>query len=320
MSGRRMTRLFCSLARTLVMALALIVAAAPARAGDNASREAGKHFQRGVDLYNDGDFRGALVEFKKAYSVWPRANVLYDIGQTEYQLLDYASALKTMERYLAETGPNAAHRGEVESTVEVLRGRVGRILLTTDGGACDVLIDDQPSGTTPLDGPLLVSVGPRKVAVHCAGDRAAIKRLEVAAGETLRLELKVPPATGATLGAAVTQPAQDNKPKTPGKGFITGWIVSGVLVAATIAMGTTTLVEENHLNALRNSFPASKADIDAKASLTTGLAITSDILGAASIAAVGVSTYLTIKYERGERAKRLNVGLSARGVQVGGTF
>jgi hypothetical protein len=306
---------------TLVLALSLAVTAAPARAaGDNASRDAAKHFQRGVDLYNDGDFRGALVEFKKAYSVWPRANVLYDIGQTEYQLLDYASALKTMERYLAETGPNAAHRGEVESTVEVLRGRVGRILLTTDAGACDVLVDDQPSGTTPLDGPLLVSVGPRKIAVHCAGDRAAIKRLEVAAGETVRLELKVPPATGATFGATATTPAQDTTPKKPGKSFITGWIVSGVLVAATIAMGTTTLVEESKLNGLRNSFPASKAEIDAKASLTTGLAITSDILGAASIAAVGVSTYLTIKYERGERAKCLNVGLSGSGIHVGGTF
>src|SRR5215813_3558282 len=118
-----------------VVLLSLAVAGAPARANDSVSREAGKHFQRGVDLYNDGDFRGALVEFKKAYGTWPRANVLYDIGQTEYQLLDYAGALKTMERYLAETGPSAPHRGEVESTVEVLRGRVGRILLTTDGGA-----------------------------------------------------------------------------------------------------------------------------------------------------------------------------------------
>src|SRR5438270_13477045 len=171
--------------RTFLAALLILSMTTLARAADNPSREAAKHFQRGVDLYNDGDFRGALVEFKKAYSVWPRANVLYDIGQTEYQLLDYASALKTMERYLAETGPNAAHRGEVESTVEVLRGRVGRILLTTDAGACDVLVDDQPAGTTPLDGPILVSVGPRKVAVHCAGDRAAIKRLEVAAGETV---------------------------------------------------------------------------------------------------------------------------------------
>src|SRR5256885_16070504 len=116
----------------LVLALSLAVAGtASAAAGDN-SRDAAKHFQRGVDLYNDGDFRGALVEFKKAYGLWPRANVLYDVGQTEYQLLDYASALRTMERYLAETGSNAPHRAEVEASLEVLRGRVGRVLLTTD--------------------------------------------------------------------------------------------------------------------------------------------------------------------------------------------
>jgi len=302
-----------------MLVLALSLAATPARASDNASREAAKHFQRGVDLYNDGDFRGALVEFKKAYSVWPRANVLYDIGQTEYQLLDYASALKTMERYLAETGPNAAHRQEVESTVEVLRGRVGRIILTTDGGACDVLVDDQPAGTTPLDAPLLVSVGPRKVAVHCAGDRAAIKRLEVAAGESVRVELKVPPAPIAAVRSAMEAggAAKESAPSVPGKGWTTGWIISGVLVAATVAMGTTTLVEQSRLSSLRNSFPVEKSAIDRQANLTTGLAITSDILGAASIAAIGVATYLTIKYERG---KKLRLGMTARGVQVGGTF
>src|ERR1700761_4169950 len=152
--------------RFATMVLVLLVAwAAVARADTNQSREAGKHFQRGVDLYNDGDFRGALVEFKKAYQVWPRANVLYDIGQTEYQLLDYASALKTMERYLAETGPNAAHRSDVEATVEILRGRVGRVALAIEGGGagCDITVDDQVMAAAPLDTPLLVSVGMRKI-------------------------------------------------------------------------------------------------------------------------------------------------------------
>src|SRR3954470_1135036 len=140
----------------LVLVVLLAWTARPAYAAG--SREASAHFQRGVDLYNDGDFRGALVEFKKAYGISPRANVLYDVGQCEFQLLDYASALKTMERYLAETGANAAHRGEVENTVEILRGRVGRIALTTDAADCDVTIDEQPAGQTPLGAVVLVSV------------------------------------------------------------------------------------------------------------------------------------------------------------------
>lgn len=301
--------------RTLLVAMLLLLVPVTARA-DNASREAAKHFQRGVDLYTDGDFRGALVEFKKAYTVWPRANVLYDIGQTEYQLLDYASALRTMERYLAETGANAPHRQEVEAAVEVLRGRVGRILLTSDP-ACDVTIDDQPAGTTPIEGSILVSVGLRKVTVNCAGPRTASKRIEIAAGETQRVELHPPPAPIAAMRAAMNGPERDAKPAQPGKGYVTGWIVSGVLVAGTIAMGTATLVEQGQLTSMRNSFPADKAAMDSKAALTTGLAITSDILGAASIAAVGVSTYLTIKHER---SKHVKVGVSARGIQIAGTF
>jgi hypothetical protein len=303
---------------SIILVLSLVAGAASARANDAVSREAGKHFQRGVDLYNDGDFRGALVEFKKAYATWPRANVLYDIGQTEYQLLDYASALKTMERYLAETGPNAQHRQEVESTVEVLRGRVGRIILSTDGGACDVLVDDQPAGTTPLDGPLLVSVGPRKIAVHCAGDRAAIKRLEVAAGETTRLQLNVPAATIAAVRAAMPGAMPEKAPPLPpGHGYVTAWIVSGVLVAATVAMGSATLVEQHNLETVRASYPVEKSTLDHYQGLTTGLAITSDVLGAASLAAVGVATYLTVKHERG---KKLHIGVTARGLSVGGTF
>jgi hypothetical protein len=90
-----------------------------------------------------------------------------------------------------------------------------------------------------------------------------------------------------------------------------------VLVAGTIAMGSAALVEQNKLASMRNTFPANKSDLDRQSTLTTGLAITADVLGAASIAAVGVSTYLTIKYER---TKHVNVGMTARGVSVGGTF
>jgi hypothetical protein len=310
--------------RTLSFALLILCAPLvsvslprPARA-ENVSRDAGKHFQRGVDLYSDGDFRGALVEFKKAYSLWPRANVLYDIAQTEYQLLDYAAALRTMERYLSETGANAPHRQEVEASVEVLRQRVGRILLTTES-ACDVTVDDQPAGTSPLDAPVLVSVGSRKLTVSCSGQRTVSRRVDVVAGETARVEVYPPPPPIGAVRAGMTGTPAERRHASAQKSFVTGWIVSGVLVAATIAMGTATLVEQSQLSAMRDRYPLSKSDLDRQTAMTTGLAITSDILGATSVVAVGVSTYLTIKYER-ERGKHLRLGLSAGGVQVGGTF
>ena len=82
----------------------------------------------GSTLYNEGDFRGALAEFRKAHRLLPRASVLYNIGQTEYQVQEYAQALQTLERLPGRDRPGANHRAEVQETVEVLRTRVGWIV------------------------------------------------------------------------------------------------------------------------------------------------------------------------------------------------
>jgi hypothetical protein len=134
----------------------------------------------------------------------------------------------------------------------------------------------------------------------------------------MRVELKVPaPAIAAVRAAMPGAMPEKAPPPPPGHGYVTAWIVSGVLVASTIALGTSTLVEQHNLETVRASYPVQKGTLDHYQALTTGLAITSDILGAASLAAVGVATYLTVKHERG---KHLHVGVTARGLSVGGTF
>ncbi len=265
------------------------------------SRDASRHFQRGVELYNDGDFRGALVEFKKAYEIWPRANVLYDIGQTQYQLLDYAAALGTMSRYLAETGANAAHHTEVEGTVEILRGRVGRVVIVTDGAGCEVSVDEQPSGTAPLIQPLVVSIGLRRIAVACAGRTTASRQVEVAAGDRVEVEIKVPPPTVARVTAGVKPPPVDSRPtRSP---LLGGWAVTGLLAAGTIAVGSATLVEESRLNRLKSSYPVTRPTLDHQASLVSGLSVAADVIGAGALVAAAVSTWLTVKYKREQKPR-----------------
>ena len=198
--------------------------------------------------------------------------------------------------------PNAAHRGEVESTVEVLRGRVGRVLLTTDGGACDVTVDDQPAGTTPLDGPLLVSVGPRKIAVDCAGDRAAIKRSRSPPARRCGVELKVPPAPIARDVRRATRRRRRRTRRRRSRARASSPAGSSPACSSPRPwrVGTHDARRGEQARGDAQQLPrVERRDLDRQASLTTGLAIASDVLGAASIAAVGVSTYLTIKYERG---------------------
>jgi hypothetical protein len=91
-----------------------------------------------------------------------------------------------------------------------------------------------------------------------------------------------------------------------------------VLAAATIGVGVYTLVEQSQLGTLKRQFPVTKDSLDRQAGLTSSLSIATDALGAAALAMAGISTYLTVKYEREHKALRL--GFSGTQVTVGATF
>jgi len=161
------------------------------------TRDAAKHFQRGVTLYGEADYRGALVEFKRAYALTPNTAVLYNVGETEFQLQDYAGALTTFERYEAESGSSDPQRAEVENTIEVLRSRVGRVSVTTVPPGADVTVDDRAVGKTPLDKSVLVSVGHRKVTASFVGRTPVVRYVDVAANDNQTVTLEVPGPTAA---------------------------------------------------------------------------------------------------------------------------
>jgi tetratricopeptide (TPR) repeat protein len=293
--------------------------AARAQTAPSPAAEASRHFNRAVELYNDGDLRGALFEFKKAYGLLPRASVLYDIGQTQYQMQDYAQALQTLERYLSETGPNAVHRAEVQETVQVLHGRVGRIALTTDRNECEVMLDDQAAGTTPLAQPLLVSIGRRRVGVACAGAQRVVREVEVTAGETVPLEIKLAPvdlSAGST--AMVSSPAtRADSPKVSRRGTVVAWAITAVLAGTAAGLYAGAIFESRKLDDLRNSYPITTTAFDDKLKLTKRLALAGDIVAAATVAAAVVSTYLWY----GSRERSVQVGLTATGgLTVNGSF
>jgi hypothetical protein len=293
-----------------IAVIVLLLAAAPeVRAeADSPAADASRHFQRAVELYNDGDVRGALVEFKKAYTLLPRASVLYNIGQTEYQLQEYAPALRDLERFLAETGPAAPHRAEVQEAVQVLRGRVGRIALTTDRSECEVSVDEQPAGITPLPEPLMVSIGRRRVTVACAGGQRATRDVEVPAGETVAVELKVgspQPSPGAPMAMLPATPDRTSAPSR--RGMIAAWTVTAVLAGATVGLYAAAMVDAKKLDDLRKTYPLTTKALDDKTKSASRLALVGDILAVTTVAAAGLATYLT--FSSGEE-RAVQVSLS----------
>ncbi|HEY0479558.1 MAG TPA: hypothetical protein VGD37_18690 [Kofleriaceae bacterium] len=279
-----------------------------------AGAEAGKHFQRGVMLYNEADYHAALVEFRRAYEIAPNPAVLYNIGQTYYQLQNYAAALVALGRYLTEAGPAAAHRREVETTIDTLQTRVGKVSITANVAACDITVDDEFVGKTPLDEPVLVSIGRRKITALREGRPIETRFVDVAAGDTVKLALAINDPT--------TRPASVPAGSTPGtsrgmSATTKGWIATAGLGVIAIGAGTAAFLESRSLKDARETFGADPNDLSSKSAWVNRLSLTADIAAVATLIVGGI----TLKYTLSQSSSReTHVALTPTGVQLAGQF
>lgn len=174
------------------LACACALAALPASATPPAdSAEAFKHFDRGVKLADEEDWATALVEFERAYELHPDYRVLFNIAQCRYQMHDYPAALSAFQRYLAEGKDSIAadRRSKVEADIEVLRGRVGSLVVSAAAAGDEVLVDDVVVGTTPLTAPIVVRAGRHKVAARRAGITTFSRQVALAGEESLTIAI-----------------------------------------------------------------------------------------------------------------------------------
>jgi len=299
-------------------AFAALVPSTAAAQESSATKDAGKHFGRGVALYGEADYRGALVEFTRAYAIAPNIAVLYNVGEAQYQLQDYAGALTTFEKYLADAAPTESRRAEVESDVEVLRARVGRLTITTTPAGADVTIDDQAIGRTPFDKSVLVSIGRRKVIASMPGRPPVARYIDVAAEEdtsiALQLASEETPRADETLQQPVRLPLplpQTDTGTSSGSGAALrrfGWAVTGASAAGAIASGILAVNASSHLTTARNAYPTSAATLSHDGGLVTTYSILADSLAAAALLVGGVTLYATLSSSSPTADKRGSTG------------
>jgi hypothetical protein len=285
--------------------------------GDSPNAAAGTHFRRGVQLYSEADYAGALVEFKRAYSISPTSAALYNVGEAQYQVQDYAGALKTFQRFLTEFGPTESRRAEVERTVEVLRTRVGRVIVTTLPVGADVTVDDHIVGRTPLHEPVLVSVGHRKVVASMSGRAPIVSYVDVAAEDEIALKLELPLAAGSSVVAAPSiAMLRTPAPQPRGSTLRTaGFVCAGVLAAGAVTFGILAIGEAGALKNARNAFPADPATVSHDASLTTTFSVLADSLAASAIVVGGIALFATLSSGNTDGSK--SSGAPATGIALG---
>lgn len=269
--------------------------------------EAKQRYLQGVDLFEEGDYQNALIAFKKSYELVPNFNVLYNIGQTYFQLQDYANALRTLSQYLEDGGKRipASRRGEVEGDVEKLKSRVATVTIKVNVQGADVLVDDVKIGQSPLPGPVTVSAGRRRFDATKPGFRATPKVEEIAGQESKEISLELQPST-----TVIREPDGEGKGEGPRIVFVPGggapeepgpplapiimWSVTGALGIGAGVFGGLALAKDSDLATLKQEPGHSTTELDDAASSTRTMAIVSDVFLGTTVVAAGLATYFTI--------------------------
>lgn len=247
--------------------------------------EASVRFQRGTKFYSEGDFKLAIIEFQRAYELAPNYRVLYNVGQVNLQLNNYAAALRAYEQYLAEGGDqiSAERRAAAETEIAGLRARTARVTVRSPTSNARVAIDEIDVGPAPVESYLLDAGQQHVIRVTAPGHEARTQSLMLAGAEGRTLDMTLAPIEDRVV-------VRSNTPQVIS--FVTG----GTLGAAAIITGVLALNALRDLRDLResSSFVESSALGDAQ-SRARHLAIATDVLGATAIAAGLAGLYFTLR-------------------------
>jgi tetratricopeptide (TPR) repeat protein len=277
------------------------VAVPRAAYADSAGVDEGRtRFARGIDLYKEGNFHAALAEFRAAYAAAPSFRIQYNLGQTLFQVEDYANAQRAFEQYLSEGGDkiDAERRKEVEADLAKLRPRVAQMTISVNIAGADVTVDDEPRGKLPKRG-MLVNEGRRKIVVTASGYQTETRVVDVAGTQRVGLNFELKPMGGELAGATGGTDGTRSRSRTP---FYVGLVATGVLGAGTGALAIVAASKQSAYDRALN-VPNHAQAIASARSATHTTALVADVVGGAAIAA-GAFTLLAFVLTSGSGEPR----------------
>jgi len=198
--------------RPLVLAVVVAALFGPlARAqgqGDGARARARALLQQGGQLYEGGDYTGALEKFQAAYEIVPSPKLFFNMGQAYRGLARPVEGIEAFERFLAEAkDASPSLQAEARELIAALSRQVGelRISASVDGAA--ISVDGREAGTSPRDRPVRLAAGPHQVVLEKAGWRTFAQRVQIAAGATVTVNAVLAPLATAAPVAPRPSPA-----------------------------------------------------------------------------------------------------------------
>lgn len=179
---------------------------------DQNRARASEHFERGINLYKQGDYRAAIEEWVLSYCHIAHEDTLKNISEAYERLVDYEKAVAYLERYILETPREAeSERRTLAAYVEVLRNLPARVSIATEPkGASVTLVGEtgvSARGVSNADEPVGVRKGSYVMTVEKEGYETIEETIEVKIGKPYSFYFQMTPKKGTLTIVAVPKTA-----------------------------------------------------------------------------------------------------------------
>jgi len=185
-------------ASCLSLVVASLLLAATAYAEPDARKvEAGSRFERGLRLFDERDYSGAIAELSRAYELVPNVTVLYDIGAVYAAMDRPVDAAHALSKVIANPGAMSAE--ELKKARQMLAeqsARIGHLAVTAAVAGAHVEVDGLDVGVLPLPSPVDVTSGTHVVAVIASGYAPQRREVTVSSQVTADAKFELVPMEG----------------------------------------------------------------------------------------------------------------------------
>jgi hypothetical protein len=339
-----------TISRTALAGLLLVLglaATVPALA-ETAEEQARVLFREANQLFARKMYLDALAKYRRAQALYPSHKIDLNIGGTLDLLGRRTEAAFYFERFLAQSASAPADTvASARARLQQLRGKLGRVKVTTLLEGATILADGVSVGTAPLDLPVYLEPGTHRIEARKAGVTKSRHTVTVTAGQELALDLSLesPASTPATRAATSVpvrkvvpvpakppvvvppppKPEPDPMAKQRRKKTIWAWTSLAVggacLITAAVLYGVAVPEGNDAYDAYRatkdkTKFASAWSDVESAQSKVVAGHV---LMGVAAVG-VGVSLYQFFSRPSVERRARLTITPLAAGAALHGSF
>lgn len=270
--------------------VALIVVALSLGSSRAAAQSADALIEQGVALREQGRDEEAADVFARALEREPTPRARAQLGLAEQALGRWVDAERHVADALEERQDRwiASRSAVLEEALAEIRSHVGSLDVHADVAGAELRIGTRLVATLPLARPVHVEAGEVELRVSARGWRSARRRVDVTAGETVR------------VGIELVRSDADGAPRSDERGggstaATVALVGAGVLAAGAIGAGIWWAGRQSEVDVCATSGCLNADELE---SVRTAAAVTTIVAGALAIATATVGVVLFVSSQR----------------------